>query len=87
MLAAMGDVINLNRYRKAKEKAERAKLAATTCDACQAFFDAAPLPGDKENVCTHRRSAIQDVSRHRFRYVPPETQDGFWDLDFPSSPR
>ena len=23
----MGDVINLNRYRKAKEKAERAKLA------------------------------------------------------------
>lgn len=28
MLAAMGDVINLNRYRKAKEKAERAKLAA-----------------------------------------------------------
>ncbi len=24
----------------------------------------------------------QEVSRHRYKYAPPDTPEGFWDLDF-----
>uniref|UniRef100_A0A6N2L344 DNA endonuclease activator Ctp1 C-terminal domain-containing protein n=1 Tax=Salix viminalis TaxID=40686 RepID=A0A6N2L344_SALVM len=71
-----------------RKKAERQNLKGVECKQCKKFYDAV-LPnnggksadGYKQNVrCEHH----DGVSRHRYRYVPPMTPEGFWNIGFES---
>ncbi|KAG6789529.1 hypothetical protein POTOM_005632 [Populus tomentosa] len=68
-----------------RKKAERQNLKGVECKQCKKFYDAV-LPnnggdGNKQNVrCEHH----DGVSRHRYKYVPPMTPEGFWNIGFES---
>jgi splicing factor 4 len=71
-----------------RKKADREKLKGVECKQCKKFYDAV-LPndggrdtnGDQRNFrCEHH----DGVSRHRYRYVPPLTPEGFWNIGFES---
>ncbi|KAI9081449.1 hypothetical protein K1719_036595 [Acacia pycnantha] len=71
-----------------RKKAEREKLKGIECKQCKKFYDAV-LPSDqgknpdssKQNFrCEH----LDGVSRHRYRYAPPMTPEGFWNIGFES---
>ncbi|CAN1827648.1 Protein gamma response 1 [Linum perenne] len=67
-----------------RKKADRENLKGVECKQCKKFYDAV-LPeeggGNNQNVrCEHH----EGVSRHRYRYVPPSTPDGFWNIGFES---
>ncbi|KAF5736421.1 Gamma response1 putative isoform 1 [Tripterygium wilfordii] len=71
-----------------RKKAERESLKGVECKQCKKFYDAV-LPnnegkesnGNNQNFrCEHH----DGVSRHRYRYVPPLTPDGFWNIGFDS---
>ncbi|KAK6162930.1 hypothetical protein DH2020_002771 [Rehmannia glutinosa] len=70
-----------------RKKSERESLKGVECKQCKKFYDAV-LPGagknsngDKQNIrCEHH----DGVSRHRYRYAPPLTPDGFWNIGFES---
>lgn len=68
-----------------RKKAERENLNGIECKQCKKFYDAVLAdPGannevDKQNFrCEHH----DGVSRHRYRYVPPMTPEGFWNIGF-----
>lgn len=67
-----------------RKKAERENLKGIECKQCKKFYDAV-LPGEgdagKQNIrCEHQ----DGVSRHRYRYAPPSTPEGFWNIGFES---
>lgn len=71
-----------------RKKADREKLKGVECKQCKKFYDAV-LPdnggkvsdGDKQGYrCEH----LDGVSRHRYKYVPPMTPEGFWNIGFDS---
>lgn len=70
-----------------RKKAERENLKGVECLQCKKFYDAV-LPGeDKESNgnrqnlrCEHHNG----ISRHRYRYAPPLTPEGFWNIGFES---
>lgn len=71
-----------------RKKAEREKLKGIECKQCKKFYDAV-LPSDeskdpdssKQNFrCEH----LDGVSRHRYKYAPPMTPEGFWNIGFES---
>ncbi|KAI5421266.1 hypothetical protein KIW84_044916 [Lathyrus oleraceus] len=71
-----------------RKKAERENLKGVDCKQCRKFYEAV-LPnadgkdpdGNKQNIrCEHH----DGVSRHRYRYVPPMTPEGFWNIGFES---
>ncbi|KAG9154343.1 hypothetical protein Leryth_000789 [Lithospermum erythrorhizon] len=69
-----------------RKKDERDKLKGIECKQCKKFYDVV-LPnegngsGGINNVrCEHHNG----VSRHRYRYEPPSTPDGFWNIGFES---
>ncbi|KAF7836000.1 protein gamma response 1 [Senna tora] len=71
-----------------RKKAERENLKGVECKQCKKFFDAV-LPSDESKDpdgskqkfrCEH----LDGVSRHRYRYVPPMTPEGFWNIGFES---
>ncbi|KAH6793726.1 hypothetical protein C2S52_004203 [Perilla frutescens var. hirtella] len=65
-----------------RKKSERESLKGVECKQCKKFYDAV-LPGanDKQNIrCEHH----DGVSRHRYRYAPPSTPEGFWNIGFES---
>ncbi|XP_022150252.1 protein gamma response 1 isoform X2 [Momordica charantia] len=71
-----------------RKKADRQNLKGIECKQCKKFYDAV-LPndgngetnGDKPGLrCEHH----DGVSRHRYRYVPPMTPEGFWNIGFES---
>ncbi|KAI3444979.1 hypothetical protein Pfo_001644 [Paulownia fortunei] len=70
-----------------RKKSERESLKGIECKQCKKFYDAV-LPGegknsnsDKQNIrCEHH----DGVSRHRYRYAPPLTPEGFWNIGFES---
>ncbi|XP_057978696.1 protein gamma response 1 isoform X2 [Malania oleifera] len=70
-----------------RKKAERENLKGVECKQCKKFYDAV-LPdggkdadGNKHNArCEHH----DGVSRHRYKYVPPMTPEGFWNIGFDS---
>ncbi|KAL0379900.1 UNVERIFIED_CONTAM: protein gamma response 1 [Sesamum angustifolium] len=70
-----------------RKKSEREGLKGVECKQCKKFYDAV-LPGagnnsnnDKQNIrCEHHNG----VSRHRYRYAPPLTPEGFWNIGFES---
>ena len=62
-----------------RKKTERAKLKPHRCEECGAFMDAV-LASDDRGV--HSRDELMCCSRHRHRFTPPETPEGFWELSF-----
>lgn len=71
-----------------RKKAEREILKGIDCKQCKKFYDAV-LPnnaskdndGNKQNIrCEHH----DGVSRHRYKYIPPMTPEGFWNIGFES---
>ncbi|KAL6964823.1 hypothetical protein U1Q18_035878 [Sarracenia purpurea var. burkii] len=70
-----------------RKKLERENLKGIECKQCKKFYDAV-LPdggkntdGNKQQLrCEHH----DGVSRHRYRYAPPSTPEGFWNIGFES---
>ncbi|KAG6420220.1 hypothetical protein SASPL_116740 [Salvia splendens] len=64
-----------------RKKSDRENLKGFECKQCKKFYDAV-LPGtDKESSrCEHHNG----VSRHRYKYAPPSTPEGFWNIGFES---
>ncbi|VFQ77788.1 unnamed protein product [Cuscuta campestris] len=68
-----------------RKKSEREKLKGIECKQCKKFYDVV-LPSDGKDLganthnlrCEHH----DGVSRHRYRYVPPSTPEGFWNIGF-----
>lgn len=71
-----------------RKKAERENLKGVECKQCKKFYDAVLCNGEDNNTsngdhnirCEHH----DGVSRHRYRYVPPMTPEGFWNIGFES---
>ncbi|XVE76696.1 hypothetical protein DITRI_Ditri13aG0002100 [Diplodiscus trichospermus] len=70
-----------------RKKAEREKLKGFECNQCKKFYDAVLNKGDEEKEehkknfrCEHH----EGVSRHRYKYPPPLTPEGFWNIGFES---
>ncbi|XP_054811792.1 protein gamma response 1 isoform X1 [Prosopis cineraria] len=71
-----------------RKKAEREKLKGIECKQCKKFYDAVlsseegkDPDSSKQNFrCEH----LDGVSRHRYRYAPPMTPEGFWNIGFES---
>ncbi|XP_063779654.1 DNA endonuclease RBBP8 [Pseudophryne corroboree] len=60
-----------------RNKEERRKLLGHTCKECQLYY--ADLPEEE------RAKKLAACSRHRFRYIPPNTPEHFWEVGFPST--
>lgn len=74
-----------------RKKAERENLKGVECKQCKKFYDAVLPDGGQGNDrnttdgfnnmrCEHH----DGVSRHRYRYAPPMTPEGFWNIGFES---
>lgn len=72
-----------------RKKAERENLKGVECKQCKKFYDAV-LPNDgggkdiDKNKHNFRCEHHEGVSRHRYRYAPPLTPEGFWNIGFES---
>ncbi|KAL6873368.1 hypothetical protein ACP4OV_013450 [Aristida adscensionis] len=77
------------KYRESvRKKADRENLKGVECKQCKKFYDAV-LPdgrvnGDGVDSTTIRCEHHEGVSRHRYRYAPPMTPEGFWNIGFES---
>uniref|UniRef100_G1KH10 DNA endonuclease RBBP8 n=1 Tax=Anolis carolinensis TaxID=28377 RepID=G1KH10_ANOCA len=60
-----------------RKKEERRKLPGHTCKECEIFYADYPE--------AEREKKIATCSRHRSRYVPPDTPENFWEVGFPST--
>ncbi|KAF3452673.1 hypothetical protein FNV43_RR03106 [Rhamnella rubrinervis] len=70
-----------------RKKAERENLKGVECKQCKKFYDVVLCNGeDNMNNGNHniRCEHHDGVSRHRYRYVPPLTPEGFWNIGFES---
>ncbi|KAK8936529.1 Protein gamma response 1 [Platanthera zijinensis] len=65
-----------------RRKVERENLKGVECQQCKKFYDAVLPDGDKD--ATTRCEHHDGVSRHRYRYAPPLTPEGFWNIGFDS---
>lgn len=61
-----------------RNKDERARLDGFDCADCERYYDSLNGVLDKNKM-------IQKCSRHRARYKPYQTPDGFWNLSFQDS--
>jgi hypothetical protein len=61
-----------------RNKAERDALRGFQCEECAAFYNAQIQQGilDPSNI----KDFLQYCSRHKAKYTPPSTPEGFWDL-------
>ncbi|KAL5705863.1 hypothetical protein ACHQM5_024100 [Ranunculus cassubicifolius] len=68
-----------------RKKSDRDNLKGFECKQCQKFYDAV-LPENSKNgeTGTFRCEHHDGVSRHRYKYVPPMTPEGFWNIGFES---
>jgi splicing factor 4 len=77
------------KYREpVRKKADRENLKGVECKQCKKFYDAV-LPdgrvnGDGPGSTSLRCEHHDGVSRHRYRYAPPLTPEGFWNIGFES---
>jgi len=77
------------KYRESvRKKADRENLKGIECRQCKKFYDAV-LPdgrgnGDGGGSTSLRCEHHDGVSRHRYRYAPPLTPEGFWNIGFES---
>ncbi|NXP50623.1 CTIP endonuclease, partial [Heliornis fulica] len=60
-----------------RKKEERRKLLGHTCKECETYYAGIP-EGEREKK-------LASCSRHRFRYIPPNTPENFWEVGFPST--
>ncbi|XP_046527553.1 DNA endonuclease RBBP8 isoform X3 [Equus quagga] len=60
-----------------RKKEERRKLLGHTCKECEIYY--ADIPAEE------REKKLASCSRHRFRYIPPNTPEHFWEVGFPST--
>ncbi|NWV07348.1 CTIP endonuclease, partial [Ptilonorhynchus violaceus] len=60
-----------------RKKEERRKLLGHTCKECEIYY--AGIPEEE------REKKLASCSRHRFRYIPPNTPENFWEVGFPST--
>ncbi|XP_013910073.1 PREDICTED: DNA endonuclease RBBP8 [Thamnophis sirtalis] len=60
-----------------RKKEERRKLPGHSCKECEIYY--AGLPEEE------REKKLATCSRHRSRYIPPETPENFWEVGFPST--
>ncbi|XP_007933782.1 DNA endonuclease RBBP8 [Orycteropus afer afer] len=60
-----------------RKKEERKKLLGHTCKECEIYY--ADIPAEE------RVKKLASCSRHRFRYIPPNTPENFWEVGFPST--
>ncbi|XP_037364638.1 DNA endonuclease RBBP8 [Talpa occidentalis] len=60
-----------------RKKEERRKLPGHTCKECEIYY--ADIPAEE------REKKLASCSRHRSRYIPPNTPETFWDVGFPST--
>ncbi|NXQ86865.1 CTIP endonuclease, partial [Nyctibius grandis] len=60
-----------------RKKEERRKLPGHTCKECEIYY--ADIPEEE------REKKLASCSRHRFRYIPPNTPENFWEIGFPST--
>ncbi|KFR11736.1 DNA endonuclease RBBP8 [Opisthocomus hoazin] len=60
-----------------RKKEERRKLPGHTCKECEIYY--ADIPVEE------REKKLASCSRHRFRYIPPNTPENFWEVGFPST--
>ncbi|XP_005623065.1 DNA endonuclease RBBP8 isoform X1 [Canis lupus baileyi] len=60
-----------------RKKEERRKLLGHTCKECEVYY--ADIPAEE------REKKLASCSRHRFRYIPPNTPENFWEVGFPST--
>jgi len=68
-----------------RKKAERENLQGVECKQCKKFYDAVLPDDDTANGHKTMRCEHHDgVSRHRYRYAPPMTPEGFWNIGFES---
>lgn len=67
-----------------RNQSDREALQGVQCKQCEKFYGAVHMQNAGElvkNRCNHH-----DMSRHRYRHVPPETPEGFWNLGFDTDP-
>ncbi|KAK3589209.1 hypothetical protein CHS0354_020068 [Potamilus streckersoni] len=62
-----------------RKKDERQKLKGHSCKECYEYYKSKGLP---EEEITKQ---IQECSRHRAHYIPPETPEHFWSIGFPDT--
>ncbi|XP_031258155.1 protein gamma response 1 [Pistacia vera] len=71
-----------------RKKAERENLKGVECKQCKKFYDAVlPNDGGKDSDCNKKNFRCEHhegVSRHRYKYIPPMTPEGFWNIGFES---
>ncbi|XP_060029563.1 DNA endonuclease RBBP8 isoform X2 [Erinaceus europaeus] len=60
-----------------RKKEDRKKLLGHTCKECEIYY--AEFPAEE------REKKLASCSRHRFRYIPPNTPENFWEVGFPST--
>ena len=56
------------------QEVRKTELKGYTCEECKAFFDATGMDTKELHV--------KDCSRHRYRFTPPSTPEGFWEMSF-----
>uniref|UniRef100_A0A1J3HHH5 Protein gamma response 1 n=5 Tax=Noccaea caerulescens TaxID=107243 RepID=A0A1J3HHH5_NOCCA len=66
-----------------RKKADRENLKGIECKQCKKFYDAV-LPENERNGKSMRCEHHEGVSRHRYKYAPPMTPEGFWNIGFES---
>ncbi|XP_023638001.1 protein gamma response 1 isoform X1 [Capsella rubella] len=67
-----------------RKKAERENLKGMECKQCKKFYDAVHPENDGNGNKSLRCEHHEGVSRHRYRYAPPMTPEGFWNIGFES---
>lgn len=68
-----------------RKKVDRENLKGIQCKQCKKFYDAVHSSGgDKKEKNTIHCEHHDGVSRHRYKYVPPMTPEGFWNIGFDS---
>ncbi|OXB56398.1 hypothetical protein ASZ78_004931 [Callipepla squamata] len=70
-------VLDFPRIEVIRKKEERRKLPGHTCKECEIYY--ADIPEEE------REKKLAACSRHRFRYIPPNTPENFWEVGFPST--
>ncbi|KAG9479000.1 hypothetical protein GDO78_012591 [Eleutherodactylus coqui] len=70
-------VVDFPHIEVVRNKEERRKLLGHTCKECELYY--ADLPEEE------RGKKLAACSRHRFRYIPPNTPENFWEVGFPST--
>ncbi|KAM6283359.1 DNA endonuclease RBBP8 [Porphyrio hochstetteri] len=71
------NVIDFPHIEVIRKKEERRKLLGHTCKECETYYAGVP-EGEREKK-------LAACSRHRFRYIPPNTPENFWEVGFPST--